>query len=135
MPGLGQMLGHPPDHGPRLRFVFLRGGRLLRWGGRLLLLCVGSRRQRQECGERSETKPVDRRHRCPPVDLARRTRTCRPEIEARWRLRPSPRKLGAANKAGLIWINRRDIRAVRSEERRVGKEWVSTCRSRWSPDN
>src|SRR3546814_20557632 len=27
-------------------------------------------------------------------------------------------------------------RAVsRSEERRVGKEWVSTCRSRWSPYN
>src|SRR3546814_20818726 len=25
--------------------------------------------------------------------------------------------------------------AVRSEERRVGKECVSTCRSRWSPDN
>src|SRR3546814_629516 len=24
--------------------------------------------------------------------------------------------------------------ASRSEERRVGKEWVSTCRSRWSPD-
>src|SRR3546814_15023224 len=24
---------------------------------------------------------------------------------------------------------------VRSEERRVGKEWVSTCRSRWSPYN
>src|SRR3546814_15891849 len=24
---------------------------------------------------------------------------------------------------------------VRSEERRVGKECVSTCRSRWSPDN
>src|SRR3546814_13407450 len=23
--------------------------------------------------------------------------------------------------------------APRSEERRVGKEWVSTCRSRWSP--
>src|SRR3546814_14153973 len=23
--------------------------------------------------------------------------------------------------------------AVRSEERRVGKEWASTCRSRWSP--
>src|SRR3546814_19665781 len=23
---------------------------------------------------------------------------------------------------------------ARSEERRVGKEWVSTCRSRWSPD-
>src|SRR3546814_14596369 len=25
--------------------------------------------------------------------------------------------------------------AVRSEERRVGKGCVSTCRSRWSPDN
>src|SRR3546814_14004931 len=24
---------------------------------------------------------------------------------------------------------------ARSEERRVGKEWVSTCRSRWSPEN
>src|SRR3546814_14016920 len=24
-------------------------------------------------------------------------------------------------------------KVVRSEERRVGKEWVSTCRSRWSP--
>src|SRR3546814_20275982 len=26
-----------------------------------------------------------------------------------------------------------DVLAVRSEERRVGKECVSTCRSRWSP--
>src|SRR3546814_11577477 len=26
-------------------------------------------------------------------------------------------------------------RRFRSEERRVGKEWVSTCRSRWSPDH
>src|SRR3546814_16452673 len=25
------------------------------------------------------------------------------------------------------------IPSARSEERRVGKEWVSTCRSRWSP--
>src|SRR3546814_15453640 len=28
-----------------------------------------------------------------------------------------------------------DQRPVRSEERRVGKEGVSTCRSRWSPDH
>src|SRR3546814_13960655 len=27
------------------------------------------------------------------------------------------------------------IVGVRSEERRVGKEWVSTCRSRWSTDH
>src|SRR3546814_10925768 len=29
--------------------------------------------------------------------------------------------------------NRRRPRSARSEERRVGKECVSTCRSRWSP--
>src|SRR3546814_4246739 len=28
-----------------------------------------------------------------------------------------------------------DQRRARSEERRVGKECVSTCRSRWSPDH
>src|SRR3546814_13294730 len=27
------------------------------------------------------------------------------------------------------------LRRIRSEERRVGKECVSTCRSRWSPDH
>src|SRR3546814_1589198 len=27
------------------------------------------------------------------------------------------------------------VREARSEERRVGKECVSTCRSRWSPDH
>src|SRR3546814_1018517 len=27
------------------------------------------------------------------------------------------------------------LESVRSEERRVGKEGVSTCRSRWSPDH
>src|SRR3546814_6589472 len=30
---------------------------------------------------------------------------------------------------------RRDRIRARSEERRVGKECVSTCRSRWSPDH
>src|SRR3546814_12889180 len=28
-----------------------------------------------------------------------------------------------------------DVNAKRSEERRVGKEGVSTCRSRWAPDH
>src|SRR3546814_3579917 len=27
------------------------------------------------------------------------------------------------------------VRGGRSEERRVGKEWVSTCRSRWLPEH
>src|SRR3546814_12335486 len=31
------------------------------------------------------------------------------------------------------WIGTDDLNVFRSEERRVGKECVSTCRSRWSP--
>src|SRR3546814_427260 len=34
-------------------------------------------------------------------------------------------------KAGDVRLDTRS--GKRSEERRVGKEWVSTCRSRWSP--
>ena len=45
-------------------------------------------------------------------------------------------KLGLRGGVGLaapqLDISKRII-AVRSEERRVGKECVSTCRSRWSP--
>src|SRR3546814_2881157 len=44
---------------------------------------------------------------------------------------------GTALAAGLnAWVFEaagRPISVLRSEERRVGKEWVSTCRSRWSP--
>src|SRR3546814_19170681 len=29
----------------------------------------------------------------------------------------------------------RSVMRFRSEERRVGKEWISTCRSRWWPDH
>src|SRR3546814_11531435 len=35
-----------------------------------------------------------------------------------------------ADRIHAIW---EDVRAFRSEERRVGKECVSRCRSRWSP--
>src|SRR3546814_12886595 len=34
----------------------------------------------------------------------------------------------------LAYLYRAAENLVRSEERRVGKECVSTCRSRWSPD-
>src|SRR3546814_2496924 len=44
-----------------------------------------------------------------------------PILPASWRSRP-----GATMSA-------RCLRESRSEERRVGKECVSTCRSRWSP--
>src|SRR3546814_12435059 len=42
----------------------------------------------------------------------------------------SPDIAPAALEAALAWKN---AFAERSEERRVGKECVSTCRSRWSP--
>src|SRR3546814_11076749 len=34
-----------------------------------------------------------------------------------------------------LWIDGYFNNQIRSEERRVGKECVSTCRSRWSPDH
>src|SRR3546814_11320629 len=49
-----------------------------------------------------------------------------------------------AHNAGLIHTREKQVKTMddlkglrirRSEERRVGKECVSTCRSRWSPDN
>src|SRR3546814_21068695 len=52
-----------------------------------------------------------------------------------------PTKLGVVGidkqLVGEVAANIRKLRKPepykRSEERRVGKEWVSTCRSRWSP--
>src|SRR3546814_11828236 len=44
---------------------------------------------------------------------------------------------GANKKDSAYWTTRRPVPLTdeerRSEERRVGKECVSTCRSRWSP--
>src|SRR3546814_12674544 len=45
-----------------------------------------------------------------------------------------PASFGRAFTAGCRWRSIRSARRpARSEERRVGKEGVSTCRSRWSP--
>src|SRR3546814_18507419 len=38
-----------------------------------------------------------------------------------------------ASAKGLLWKPAQAASQPRSEERRVGKECVSTCRSRWSP--
>ena len=43
------------------------------------------------------------------------------------------RKVLASCKEKGIYFAAASGRALRSEERRVGKECVSTCRSRWSP--
>src|SRR3546814_20334209 len=44
----------------------------------------------------------------------------------------SPQEDGRLAQHFHNWIRRQEFR---SEERRVGKECVSTCRSRWSPDH
>src|SRR3546814_5089062 len=40
-------------------------------------------------------------------------------------------KAHGQNQFAAAWLRHRGL--IRSEERRVGKECVSTCRSRWSP--
>src|SRR3546814_3183325 len=40
---------------------------------------------------------------------------------------------GAVARDGELLRSRAELSKLRSEERRVGKECVSTCRSRWSP--
>src|SRR3546814_11705906 len=52
-----------------------------------------------------------------PMALSRRTQ--------------SPRASG--NRSSAAELAREHLKPGRSEERRVGKECVSTCRSRWSP--
>src|SRR3546814_5195746 len=43
------------------------------------------------------------------------------------------RVFGVADRIGALEVGRAADLVLRSEERRVGKECVSTCRSRWSP--
>src|SRR3546814_12136686 len=40
-----------------------------------------------------------------------------------------------ADQLGIQYLSSAGYDPLRSEERRVGKECVSTCRSRWSPDH
>src|SRR3546814_21107563 len=44
-------------------------------------------------------------------------------------------ELGPCSRAAGLCLGTCRAFATRSEERRVGKECVSTCRSRWSPDH
>src|SRR3546814_15798690 len=48
---------------------------------------------------------------------------------------PAQPKVGRLRIARALYFSRATVPSGegRSEERRVGKEWVRTCRSRWSP--
>src|SRR3546814_341213 len=58
-----------------------------------------------------------------------------PEIESFTKLLPGIVEPSAQTKAAVIGMDKYvdPIQDIRSDERRVGKECVSTCRSRWSP--
>src|SRR3546814_17298954 len=98
--------------------------------GRVMLATRGSRhdiRQRREYLAGLAAQGRDRRH----VRLARMRAKCvdsalTDELDATTTV---DRKLVLRAKTDARAAPHRD----RSEERRVGKEWVSTCRSRWSP--
>src|SRR3546814_13227306 len=76
-----------------------------------------------------------------------RLRALRPAEAAARSQRKSPEKAICSQPTGDVWASRSSGTAtdvdrrcwaaasMRSEERRVGKEGVSTCRSRWSPDH
>src|SRR3546814_12834264 len=66
-------------------------------------------------------------------DRERARRRCRDRRGACHQLGADARAGGADPSAAGVRAARRAETQIRSEERRVGKECVSTCRSRWSP--
>src|SRR3546814_18910761 len=62
---------------------------------------------------------------------------CSDDIDSRIRAAAGPSGSMPAKRVGIppgqTELTRMPCAATRSEERRVGKECVSTCRSRWSP--
>src|SRR3546814_18507567 len=70
------------------------------------------------------------------VVLLRHRTDARPRalLDVEQQARPAEALVGAELAVGAGAQRERAQEQVRSEERRVGKECVSTCRSRWSPD-
>src|SRR3546814_15583203 len=54
------------------------------------------------------------------------------QVRGPWTIRRYFGEKDDASGAGQ-WFDTGDVATIRSEERRVGKECVSTCRSRWWP--
>src|SRR3546814_14023242 len=63
---------------------------------------------------------------------ARQSRNVTTYGSARWAKPNEIDRAGLFNDAG-VFLGRQRGRYLRSEERRVGKECVSSCRFRWSP--
>src|SRR3546814_4696564 len=78
-----------------------------------------------------DKSPVDR-----PAQI-QELYACRDIADAAARLACFDREVGELSSADqareITFTDRETAKKARSEERRVGKECVSTCRSRWSP--
>src|SRR3546814_11135574 len=96
--------------------TLFRSGRL--WAGTVFLVFLHPAHGGRRALEGSQTKGAER------TDMPRKSNP----VDALKKLREQREEL-AAKEAKL-----RD-EAARSEERRGGKECVSTCRSRWSPEH
>src|SRR3546814_9205184 len=66
-----------------------------------------------------------------PASRIRKPRRRRPRWVLGWRCMSKLLFVPADAERGVLPGKRRTAPEHRSEERRVGKEWVSTCRSRW----
>src|SRR3546814_7786945 len=92
----------------------------------LPILAGQRRRQRRAIFGRSPQRPF------------RRVRQALARQVARRRDAGHARSVGEVDVTGMgvgrLELKRQSVGRKRSEERRVGKEWVSTCWTRWSPD-
>src|SRR3546814_15551284 len=76
--------------------------------------------------------PATKRRRA-PMDIRQPGRFLRSRVGAAMAAPTNSRRSGLRPRRPECLAPRRRVGGVRSEERRVGKEGVSTCRSRWSP--
>src|SRR3546814_14187709 len=98
--------------------------RISDWSSDVCASDLGELRHRQpEIGEGADDRDDDRDH--AREDRAADKEMTETHVE-------SPRPTGAGKISGSE-REEASCRLERSEERRVGKECVSTCRSRWSP--
>src|SRR3546814_14500295 len=75
--------------------------------------------------EQRRTQPGNRRKRLRPAE----------SISDWWQKSRVRKAIGQKSQNSDVFRERFAIDHQRSEERRVGKAWVRTCRSRWSPFN
>src|SRR3546814_18937084 len=80
---------------------------------------------------------VGNRHHLAGGIILRRQQVARGRPGLRERFRVADLQILAALGEGLVAVPRdgQTLAVARSEERRVGKEWVSTCRIRWALNN